>query len=386
MPVDVRIPALGESIQEAVIANWRVEDGASVKADQPLLELETDKATVEITAERAGTLRILKRDGETVHVGEIVARIEEGREAHAASPAPALAVVPAPQPPPRPAVRAEPVSLGPAARRLATMLGIDPLEIRASGPGGRPSQADVRAQAEVARAAPAAERREPMSRIRQRIAERLVQAQQTAAILTTFNEVDLSAVLDWRARHKERFREKHGVSLGFVTFFARACVEALRDLPIVNARIEETDIVYSEHVNLGIAVATERGLVVPVIRQADQRSFPEIEQEIDRLARLAREGKLAPDDLAGGTFSLSNGGVFGSLLSTPILNPPQSAILGMHKIEKRPVVVSDQIVIRPMMYVALSYDHRLVDGEQAVTFLVRVKERLEDPGRLLLEI
>ena len=421
MPVEVRIPALGESIQEAVIALWRKEDGAFVKADEPLLELETDKATVEIAADRAGTLRILKRAGETVSVGEVVARIEEGAEAHAAPPAPALALVPAPevQPSPRRAGRVEPVTLGPAARRLATRLGLDPLEIRASGSGGRASQADVRAQAELARVAPAAEpapapppgpvlvpeapppparsvpvaletgegeRREPMSRIRQRIAERLVQAQQTAAILTTFNEVDLSAILDWRARHKERFREKHGVSLGFVTFFARACVEALRDLPIVNARIEGTDIVYAPHVNLGIAVATERGLVVPVIRRADERTFPEIERESDRLARLARDGKLAPDDLAGGTFSLSNGGVFGSLLSTPILNPPQSAILGMHKIEKRPVVVSDQIAIRPMMYVALSYDHRLIDGEQAVTFLVRVKERLEDPSRLLLEI
>ena len=225
-----------------------------------------------------------------------------------------------------------------------------------------------------------------MTRFRQRIAERLVEAQHTAAILTTFNEVDMSTVLDWRTRHKGRFAEKHGVNLGFVSFFARACIGALGELPVVNAQIDGTDIVYRKHVHLGVAVSTERGLVVPVIRRADEMGFADLEREIERLARTAREGKLGLDDLAGGTFTISNGGVFGSLLSTPILNPPQSAILGMHKIEKRPVVVDDQVVIRPMMYLALSYDHRLVDGEQAVTFLVRVKERVEDPTRLLLDV
>jgi 2-oxoglutarate dehydrogenase E2 component (dihydrolipoamide succinyltransferase) len=230
------------------------------------------------------------------------------------------------------------------------------------------------------------EERVPMSRLRQRIAERLVQAQHTAAILTTFNEIDLSAVMELRSRHKQRFSETHGVSLGFMSFFARACIAALKDVSVVNARIDGTDVVYNPHVNLGIAVATDRGLVVPVVRNAHMLSFAQIEAEIARLAGLARDAKLSPDDLSGGTFSITNGGVFGSLLSTPILNPPQSAILGMHKIEKRAVVVDDAVVVRPMMYVALSYDHRLIDGEHAVTFLVRVKERLEDPARLLLEV
>jgi len=303
-------------------------------------------------------------------------------------------------------------------RRLVEEHGLDPRQIAASGRGGRLTKSDVVAHldklpvqptpestptptppaaaaepvgrphlAVAARPAPAGdEERVPMTHLRQRIAERLVQAQHTAAILTTFNEVDMSAVMALRARHKARFAEVHGVSLGFMSFFARACIGALHDLPIVNAQISGTDVVYRKHVNLGVAVGSERGLVVPVIQHADALSFAEIEQEIDRLAGLARQGKLGIDDLSGGTFTISNGGVYGSLLSTPILNPPQSAILGMHKIEKRPVVVDDQIVIRPMMYLALSYDHRLVDGEHAVTFLIRVKERIEDPTRLMLEI
>ncbi|MCK6557308.1 dihydrolipoyllysine-residue succinyltransferase, partial [Candidatus Binatia bacterium] len=248
------------------------------------------------------------------------------------------------------------------------------------------------ATAAAAPAAPAAtaprggEERVPMTRLRQRIAERLVQAQHTAAILTTFNEVDMSAVMALRARHKARFAEVHQVNLGFMSFFARACIAALRDLPLVNAFIDGTDVVYQQHVHLGIAVGTERGLVVPVVHDAERMTFAEIEKEIERLAGLARQNKLGIEDLGGGTFTISNGGVYGSLLSTPILNPPQSAILGMHKIEKRPVVVNDEIVIRPMMYLALSYDHRLIDGEQAVTFLVRVKERLEEPVRLMLEV
>jgi 2-oxoglutarate dehydrogenase E2 component (dihydrolipoamide succinyltransferase) len=307
-------------------------------------------------------------------------------------------------------------------RRLVAEHGLDPHAIKASGRGGRLTKADVLAHLEAgpaeARApapsatAPSAEprmqdggrpqlvvaprpapsrvaeeeERVPMTPLRQRIAERLVQAQHTAAILTTFNEVDMSAVMELRARHKARFAEVHGVSLGFMSFFARACIGALQDMPVVNAQIDGTNIVYKRRVHLGIAVSTERGLVVPVVHGAEGLSFAEIEKEIERLAGLARQNKLSIQDLSGGTFTISNGGVYGSLLSTPILNPPQSAILGMHKIEKRPVVVNDEIAIRPMMYVALSYDHRLIDGEQAVTFLVRVKDRLEDPTRLLLEI
>jgi len=296
--------------------------------------------------------------------------------------------------------------LSPAVRRLITEHDLDPSRIPATGKGGRLTKEDVLAYLELgtpqlptpsappARPAPApaasppAEGEEvvPMSHLRKRIAERLVQAQHTAAILTTFNEIDLSAVLALRAEHKERFLQQHGVALGFMSFFARACVAALRDVPAVNAEIRGDTIVTKRFVHLGVAVGTPRGLVVPVVHHAERMSFADIEHEITRLAGLAREGKLTLDDLAGGTFTISNGGVYGSLLSTPILNPPQSGILGMHKIEKRPVVVDDQVVIRPMMYVALSYDHRLVDGEQAVTFLVRVKERLETPARLLLEV
>jgi len=295
--------------------------------------------------------------------------------------------------------------LSPAVRRLLAEHDLDPVLIPASGKGGRLTKEDVltylgrtRAEAGAQPAAPVptppvaveppaeGEERVPMTPIRRRIAERLVAAQQTAAILTTFNEIDMSAVLALRAEHKDRFRKKHGVGLGFMSFFAKACVATLEELPVVNAEIRGADVVYKRFVHLGIAVGTERGLVVPVVRHAERLSFAEVEREIERLAGLAREGKLTVGDLSGGTFTISNGGVYGSLLSTPILNPPQSAILGMHKIEKRAVVVDDQIVIRPMMYVALSYDHRLVDGEQAVTFLVRVKERLEEPSRLLFGV
>jgi 2-oxoglutarate dehydrogenase E2 component (dihydrolipoamide succinyltransferase) len=309
--------------------------------------------------------------------------------------------------------------LSPAVRRLVEEHGLDPRAIKATGRGGRLTKEDVLAYLQAAaapvtqdsalrtqdstlprpplsiapwptpRPAPPGgdeEERVPMTHLRQRIAERLVQAQHTAAILTTFNEVDMSAVMELRARHKARFTEVHGVSLGLMSFFARACIGAIADLPIINAQIDGTDIVYKKHVHLGVAVGTERGLVVPVVHHADQLSFAEIEKEIERLAGLARQHKLSIQDLSGGTFTISNGGVYGSLLSTPILNPPQSAILGMHKIEKRPVVVNDAVVIRPMMYLALSYDHRLIDGEQAVTFLVRLKHRIEDPTRLLFEI
>jgi len=425
MPVEVRIPTLGESVSEGVIVRWIKADGATVQVDEPLLELETDKASVEIPAVGAGVLKILKAEGETVQVGDVVARIEESAAREKAAsvstkPIPPQPAQPKATPPESPALPAG--VLSPAVRRLVEEHGLDPRAIKATGRGGRLTKEDVLAHVEQAAAAkapapdtpevlkpqdaqpprpqltlaprsvPAAPSRDtedervPMTHLRQRIAERLVQAQHTAAILTTFNEVDMSAVMELRARHKARFAEVHGVSLGFMSFFARACIGAIKDLPIINAQIDATDIVYKKHVHLGIAVGTDRGLVVPVVHNADELSFAEIEKEIERLAGLARQNKLGIPELSGGTFTISNGGVYGSLLSTPILNPPQSAILGMHKIEKRPVVVNDAVVIRPMMYLAVSYDHRLIDGEQAVTFLVRVKERLEDPTRLMFEI
>jgi len=428
MPVDVVVPTLGESVTEGVIVRWLKAEGEAVAADEPLLELETDKASVEIPAVAAGVLHRVKNEGETVQVGEVVARIDPGATATArpaaavAAPAPAAPAPAAPAPAPATTIAApepgEPGTstlLSPAVRRLVQEHGLDPHVIAASGRGGRLTKGDVLAHLDRRAAEPPppspqppppapslqppvsspqapppaprpGEERVPMTRLRLRIAERLVQAQHTAAILTTFNEVDMSAVMALRAQHKARFSEVHRVNLGFMSFFARACIAALRDLPMVNAFIDGTDVVYHQHVHLGVAVGTERGLVVPVVHDADRMSFAEIEQEIERLAGLARQNKLGIEDLSGGTFTISNGGVYGSLLSTPILNPPQSAILGMHKIEKRPVVVNDEIVIRPMMYLALSYDHRLVDGEQAVTFLVRVKERLEEPVRLLLEV
>ncbi len=440
MAFEVRIPTLGESVTEGDIVRWAKQEGERVERDEILLELETDKASMEIAAEQGGVLRIVKDAGATVTVGEVVARIEEGAGAAAkpaASSAPASPPVqaaatapaePAPAAPAPAASASSPAPAGPAAsksvgplspavRHLIDEHALDPAAIAPSGKGGRLTKGDILAHlaqepapavAPPASAAPAAppppqpaapppaplapgalkegEEAVPMSRLRKRIAERLVQAQRTAAILTTFNEVDLTAVMALRAAHKERFQKAHNVGLGFMSFFARACISALAEVPAVNAEIRGDDVVYKHFVHLGVAVGTDRGLVVPVVKHADRMSFAEIEREILRLAGLARDGKLAIDDLAGGTFTISNGGVYGSLLSTPILNPPQSGILGMHKIEKRPIVIDDQIVIRPMMYLALSYDHRLVDGEQAVTFLVRVKERLEDPARLLLEV
>jgi len=427
MAYQVRIPTLGESVSEGTITRWAKQDGETITADEVLLELETDKASMEIPSEKTGVLKIMRPAGATVQVGEIVAEIDEGAAPRAMppaapartvpkSPAPAPAAASAPSVAPAPSAvpaASTPPPPGPAARHIAAERDIDTTAIAGSGKHGQVTKADVLAfqpkAAPVAQAAPApapapaskpslapvarpaatgtrAERVVPMSRIRKRIAERLVEAQRTAAILTTFNEIDMSAAMDLRSRYKERFEKKHGVGLGFMSLFGLACIAALRDVPAVNGEIRGDDVVYRDFVHLGIAVGTERGLVVPVVRDADQLSVADLEKEIARLAGLARDGKLVPDDLMGGTFTISNGGVYGSLLSTPILNPPQSGILGMHKIEKRPVVVNDQIVIRPMMYVALSYDHRLVDGEQAVTFLVRVKERLEDPARLVLNV
>ena len=444
---EVRIPSLGESVTEAQIARWAKADGDTVNRDEVLLELESDKASMELPAERGGVLRIVKQAGETVAVGDLVARIEDGPGATAAPPRPPASAPepatghvpsppPAPAPPPTPEAPPPPPQaasravgpLSPAVKNLIEEHGLDPTTIVASGRGGRLTKGDVLLHLErrtAAQAAPAAapaapasapaippapatapqpavpaaqaprpavrpadadEERVAMSRIRKRIAERLVAAKHTAAILTTFNEIDCSGIMALRAQYKDRFQQKHGIGLGFMSFFARACIVALEEIPAVNAQIDGDDVVYRHYVHLGVAVGTERGLVVPVVRHAERMSFAELEREIGRLAGLARDGKLGVDDLVGGTFTISNGGVYGSLLSTPILNPPQSGILGMHKIEKRPVVVQDEIVIRPMMYVALSYDHRLVDGEQAVTFLVRVKERLEDPARFLLDV
>ena len=405
MAIEVRIPTLGESVTEGVIVRWIKQEGEAVSVDDPLLELETDKANVEIPAEQGGTLQIVKQEGETVQVGDVIAKITDGPPTQVATTKPVSI-----EPDQAEAETVEEVPLSPAVRRLVEEKQLDPAEIPASGKGGRLTKGDVLAFLEGNQPSPPSQpsgakrqpetpinppslagsfseaTRTPMTRIRLRIADRLVEAQQTAAILTTFNEVDMSEVMALRKRHKERFAEVHGVGLGFMSFFARACVGAMRKVPIVNARIDGSDILQPENINLGVAVSAERGLVVPVVKKVEQLSFAEIEAEIARLADAARSSKLSIDDLSGGTFSLSNGGVFGSLMSAPILNPPQSAILGMHKIEKRPIVIDDQVVIRPMMYLALSYDHRLIDGEQAVTFLVRVKEGIEDPSRLLLEI
>jgi 2-oxoglutarate dehydrogenase E2 component (dihydrolipoamide succinyltransferase) len=381
--VDVKIPELGESVSEATIVRWLKQDGETVRADEPLLEIETEKAAMEVAAEVAGRLSILQAAGARVQAGAVVGRVVEERGAEAKTP-------PAPPPPatidaPK---RVEPSERGAAPRPPAP----PPVPLR-EPPRREPAATETQVEVgngheDGVRAAPtdADVERVPMSPLRRTIAARLVQAQRSAAILTTFNEVDLGELMALRARHRERFKARHGVDLGYMSLFARAAVQALREVRVVNASIDGDDIVYHHRVHLGIAVSTPRGLVVPVVRDADRRSLADIERTIAGLAERARAGKLAPDDLAGGTFTITNGGVFGSLLSTPILNPPQSGILGMHKIEERPMALKGQVVIRPMMYVALSYDHRLVDGAQAVTFLVRVKEQLEDPARMVLEV
>jgi 2-oxoglutarate dehydrogenase E2 component (dihydrolipoamide succinyltransferase) len=413
MAVEIKVPSVGESITEGILARWFKRNGDVVRADEPLFELETEKATTEVAAPATGTLRIAVAEGEKVAIGAVVGRIEEG--AVAPRPATGDGAAPAPKPkeakpaaetPPaprlQPAVTAETV-LSPAARRMVAEEGVDVRELRGGGPGGRVTKEDVLTHLEQKQAvpqpapspkpaepsrAPAAtgERRERMSAIRQRIAARLVAARQNAAILTTFNEADLSAVIALRAKYKDAFQKEHGVGLGFMSFFVRACALALHEFPVVNAWIDGSDIVYHDACHIGVAVSTEKGLMVPVLRDADRLSFAEIEQRVAELARKARDGQISVSDLQGGTFTITNGGVFGSLLSTPIVNSPQSAILGMHAIQKRPVAIDDQVVIRPMMYLALSYDHRLIDGREAVQFLVRVKECVEAPERLLLEV
>jgi len=401
--VEVKVPVLAESVPDATLLEWRKQLGDAVEKDEILIELETDKVVLEVPAPESGVLaEILKHTGDTVLSREVLARIEPGAGTSVAplGLAPEPAAVPAVASA-QPAAVTGPQRLSPAVRRLIEEHGLDVSAIAGTGRDGRITKADVLARLEAsaspvqtasapAPGAPApgnrTERREPMSRLRRRIAERLVEAQHTAAILTTFNEIDMHAVIALRARHKERFERRHGVRLGFMSFFARAAVQALERFPAVNARIDGGDIVYHDYCDIGVAVGSPRGLVVPILRNVEAMSFAEIESRIAEFGAKARDGTLSIDDMSGGTFTISNGGVFGSLLSTPILNPPQSGILGMHKTEDRPVVVDGEVVVRPMMYVALSYDHRIIDGREAVQFLVCVKEAIEDPARLLLDV
>ena len=423
MATEIRVPALGESVTEATVAKWIRQAGEGVAADEPLVELETDKVTLEVNAPAAGTLaEITIAEGATVEVGALLGVIAEGAApavtaaatpaaataAPTATPAPAAEAAPAPAAPPpltaAPAALDKPLS--PAVRRLVEENNLDPARIAASGKDGRLVKADVLAAiaAGTAKAAaasastPAAsappppraddprEERVRMSRLRQAIARRLKEAQNTAAMLTTFNEVDMGAVMALRNEYKAEFEKKHGVRLGFMSFFAKAAIAALKELPAVNAEIHGDEVIYKNYYDIGVAVGTPQGLVVPVVRDADQLSFAGIEKTIGELGLKARDGKLTLADMSGGTFTISNGGVYGSLMSTPILNPPQSGILGMHKTQMRPMAVGDKVEIRPMMYLALSYDHRIIDGREAVTFLVRVKEAIEDPRRLLLDM
>jgi 2-oxoglutarate dehydrogenase E2 component (dihydrolipoamide succinyltransferase) len=403
----ITVPTLGESVTEATVAKWLKQVGDAVKQDEPLVELETDKVTLEINASTAGTLtEIAVPAGGNVGVGAVLGTIGDGAGAKAApaKPAAAAAAPAAAAPPPKPAAAPAPAAApqsGPAARKALADSGIDAAQVAGTGKDGRITKGDViqaqqrPAPAPAVPSAPRAadqrgEERVRMTRLRKRIAERLKQAQNTAAMLTTFNEVDMSAAMALRAQHNELFEKKHGVKLGFMSIFVKACILALKELPAVNAEIDGEDLVYKNYYDIGVAVGTEQGLVVPVLRDADRMGFADIEKKISELAKRARDGKLTIEELTGGTFTITNGGVYGSLNSTPILNPPQSGILGMHKIQKRPMVISDKggdrIEARPMMYVALSYDHRIVDGREAVTFLVRVKDAIEDPQRMLLDI
>ena len=418
MAVEIKVPALGESVTEATVAKWLVKAGDAVAVDQPLCELETDKVTVEVNASVAGTIADLAvEEGASVQVGGILCHIEAGAAGAAApKPAPAAsapAAAPAPKPaaptpaapaPAAPAAAAAGANLaasGPAARKLAEEKGVPASAIQPTGKDGRATKEDVLAAlASVPAAAPPAaakpatpagprqradrEERVRMTRLRRTIANRLKDAQNTAAMLTTFNEVDMTNVMALRDRLKDDFEKKHGARLGFMSFFLKACIAGLKELPAVNAEIEGDELVYKNYYDIGVAVGTPQGLVVPVLRDADVLDFAGIEKGIGDLGRKARDGKLSIADLTGGTFTISNGGVYGSLMSTPILNPPQSGILGMHKIQQRPMVVGGEIKARPMMYLALSYDHRIIDGREAVLFLVRVKECIEDPERLLI--
>lgn len=428
MTVDVKVPEVGESVREALLAQWLKRDGETVRKDEILFVIETDKVTLEISAPADGVLKILIGEGQTVAVGTVVGSIDTAAaeakpparkieaekppaEEAAAKPAPALRPEPVPPPPTAPAAPAEakPV-MSPSARELAQKSGVDPSRVTATGPGGRVTEGDIllymeqggtgteaRMPEEAPRAVPRAVPkpapeageetfRKPMSPLRQRVAARLLEARRNTAMLTTFNEIDMSRVQALRRHYGEQFRQKYGVRLGMMSFFLKACVTALQEQPEVNAFIEGNEIVYHSYCHIGVAIGAERGLIVPVIRNAERRDFADLERTIVDFVVKIRENRLALSDLEGGTFTITNGGIFGSLLSTPILNPPQSAILGMHKIEDRPVVVDGQIVIRPMMYVAMSYDHRIIDGREAVTFLRRIKELVENPERMLMEV
>lgn len=419
MALEIKIPSVGESVTEALLAEWFKKDGEAVKKDEPLFVIETDKVTLEVVSEADGVLKILVPEGEMVAIGAVVGSIEPaaGKAAAAEKAAPTQTPEPAASSPSKeetatdkktPEKPVEPkeddLLLSPAVRRLVAEKGLDPSAIEGTGPGGRISKGDVLLYLEQAPAGipePAClpvpgetgrppeeemEVRKPMTPIRKRIASRLLAAKQGTAMLTTFNEIDMLQCMQVRSRYKEPFQKKHGVALGFMSFFVKACVEALKEIPGVNAFIDGDDIIYHNYQHIGVAISSDRGLLVPVIRHAEKLSFAGIEQAILDYIKKIKENRLELADLEGGTFTVSNGGVFGSLLSTPILNSPQSGILGMHKIEKRPVVVDDEIVIRPMMYVALSYDHRIIDGREAVTFLRRIKEFVENPERILLEV
>ena len=388
--VELRVPASGESVTEADIGEWLKKEGDAVSLDEPVVSLETDKAAMDVPSPATGVLKEIKvKEGDTVEVGALLALIEAGATAGAGAPAPAKSNGAAAAPAPSNGA----ASLSPAPRRIVAERGLDPSAIPGSGKDGRITKGDALAAKPAATRAPAAprdlgprEERVKMSRLRQTIARRLKEAQDTAAMLTTFNDVDMTAVMDVRKQYKDLFEKKHGIKLGFMSFFVKACVHALKEVPDVNAEIDGTDIIYKNHYDVGVAVGTEKGLVVPVLRDADMKSMAEIEAEIANFGARARSGDLTIEEMQGGTFTISNGGVYGSLLSTPILNQPQSGILGMHRIEQRPVIRNGEVVARPMMYLALSYDHRIVDGKGAVTFLVRVKENLEDPQRLLLDL
>jgi 2-oxoglutarate dehydrogenase E2 component (dihydrolipoamide succinyltransferase) len=401
MATEIRVPTLGESVSEATIGRWFKKPGEAVKADEPLLELETDKVTLEVNAPAAGVLaEIVANEGDTVGVGALLGNIGGAGAAAAPAAAPAPKVETpkaAPAPAPAPAA-AKSGDNGPAVSRMAAETGINPAGVAGSGKDGRVTKGDMLAAMSAPAPAPVAlrapstpvdaarEERVRMTKLRQTIARRLKEAQSTAAMLTTFNEVDMTEVMALRNRYKDLFEKKHGVKLGFMGFFVKACVEALKEIPAVNAEIDGTDLIFKNYYNIGVAVGTEKGLVVPVVRDAQDMSIATVEKTIADFGRRARDGQLKIEEMQGGTFTISNGGVYGSLMSTPILNAPQSGILGMHKIQERPMVIGGKIEIRPMMYLALSYDHRIVDGKEAVTFLVRVKDALEDPSRLVLDL
>ncbi len=403
MTIEIRVPQLPESVADAILVTWHKKPGDAVSRDENLADLETDKVVLEVPAPNNGVLKELKIEaGTTVTSGQLLAVIEAGAapaKAKSAATAPVAATAAAATAA-APAANDDAAKLSPAVRRLVEENKLDPGAIPASGKDGRITKGDVmgfldgKASAAPAAAAKStsvaagarAEQRVPMTRLRQRIAERLVEAQSTQALLTTFNEVDLQEVMALRSRYKDKFEKTHGVKLGFMAFFIKASIEALKKFPLVNASIDGTDIVYHEYYDIGVAVSTDRGLMVPVVRDADQKSIADLEKEIGAFAGRARDGKISLEELTGGTFSITNGGVFGSMLSTPIVNAPQSAILGMHKIQERPMVVDGAIVVRPMMYLAMTYDHRIIDGREAVQFLVAIKDSLEDPSRMLLGI